>query len=144
LKIYMRFGIGAALAVLGCSAAAEELKPWTVDMTTVMTDENGAAIKDEWTRGTDKDCSHCPSLTLGAAVSHALCNTLPDERNDVPGDQKWAWCAVGARVRSDPSAKLTGAETDLIYRRLSKMYSGIVLLKAMPLIDPNHKVPEIK
>jgi hypothetical protein len=135
--------IGAAL-VLAAFARAEEPKPWTVDMTTVLTDENGAIVKDEWLRPRDeKDCSKCPDLTLGAAVAHALFYVSPDE-HEVTGEQKWAWSALAVRIKSDSAAKLTHAEAALIYQRLGRLYSGIVLLRAMPLIDPNLDVPKIK
>jgi hypothetical protein len=135
--------IGIALAFTAV-AHADEAKPWTVDMTAALTDENGANIKDEWLRARDeKDCSKCPDLTLGAAVAHSLFYVTPEER-EVTGEQKWAWSALAVRIKTDPAAKLTHAEAALIYQRLGKLYSGIVLLRAMPLIDPNLEVPKIK
>lgn len=135
--------IGAAF-VFAAVARAQEAKPWTVDMTAVLTDENGSVIKDEWLRPRDeKDCSKCPDLTLGAAVAHALFYVAPEER-DVTGEQKWAWSALAVRIKTDPTAKLTHAEAALIYQRLGRLYSGVVLLRAMPLIDPNLEVPKVK
>jgi hypothetical protein len=124
--------------------AQEAPKSWTVDMTTVMLDDNGDPIKDQFDRKPDDpSCSKCRDLTLGNAIAHSLFIVGQDER-DVTPEQKWAWAAYAEQIRTDKAASIDHAHGDLIYRRLGKMYSGLVLMRAMPLIDPNRKVPEIK
>src|ERR1700722_16463418 len=141
----IRVALIAVMLYWPCAAHADELpKSWTVDMTTVMTDQDGAPIKDQFARtAEDPDCAKCKSLTLGEACAHALFYVGPDEK-DVTAEQKWAWATFAERIRNDPKATLTAAEGDLIYRRLGKIFSGIVLMRAMPLIDPNRHPPEIK
>jgi len=125
------------------SFSAQAEPPRNVDMTTILTDENDQPIKDEFERRGALDCSKCPDLTLGAAVTHALFFIGQDER-DVTPEQKWAWAAWAMEIRKSNSVKLTNAEGDLLYKRLGKLYGGVVLMRAIPLIDPNRKPPEIK
>ncbi len=128
----------ALLALLAPAMAA------TIDMTVVLSDQDGKPIEDQFTRPEgDKDCSHCKPLTLGSAVAHSLFFVGADER-DVTPEQKWAWAILADKVRNDKSTALTAAESDLIVRRLGKIYGGIVLMRAIPIIDPNRKPPEIR
>lgn len=134
----LRIAVISLLAVAGAHAQER-----SVDMTTVLTDQDGAPIKDEFERKGASDCSKCPDLTLGAASAHALFFVSQDEK-DVSPEQKWAWSAWAMEIRKNKSVKLTAPESDLLYKRLGKLYGGIVLMRAMPLIDPNRKPPEIK
>jgi hypothetical protein len=132
-----------ALSLL-CSPAYAQDKPRTVDMTTILHDDAGKPIDDQFTKSEgDKDCSHCKPLTLGNAVAHALFFVGGDEK-DVTPEQKWSWATFADKVRNEKQAALTAAEADLVVKRLGKMYGGIVLMRAIPLIDPNRKPPEIK
>lgn len=116
---------------------ADETKTWTtVDMTIVLTDENHRPIKDQLDGATPGD------LTLGHAVAHALFFVSGDEK-DVTPEQKWAWAVLADKIKDDPHAVLTNAEGALIYKRLGKLYNGVVLMRAMPLLDPNRKPPSI-
>lgn len=134
--------------------AQDAPKSWTVDMTTVLVDDNNEPIKDQFDhkyglddRGQSKDidptCAKCRDLTLGNAIAHSLFIVGSDEK-DVTPEQKWAWSVYAEQIRNDKAASIDHVHGDLIYRRLGKMYSGLVLMRAMPLIDPNRKVPEIK
>jgi hypothetical protein len=137
----MRFLI--ALLALTSVAFAEEPKSWTVDMTTVLTDENHHPIKDQLDRtDSDPSCSKCHDLTLGKAVAHALFFVGGDEK-DVTPEQKWAWAAFADKIRDEKTASINNSQGDLIYKRLGKLYNGVVLMRAMPLIDPNRKPPSI-
>lgn len=132
----------SALVLLFATSALSD--PLVVDMTTVLTDQDGKVIPDQFTKETDDPtCAKCAPLTLGNAVAHALFFVSSDEK-DVTPEQKWAWSVFADRIRRDQHAALTAAESDLVYRRLGKMYGGIILMRAMPLIDPNRKPPEIK
>jgi len=134
------FLIGSGLQ----SFAEDAPKTWTVDMTAALLDQDGKPVEDQFTKpAEDKDCSRCQPLTLGNAAAHALFFVSGDEREVTP-EQKWSWAVLAEQIRSDPKAALTAAQADLIYRRLGKMYGGLILLRAMPLIDPNRKPPEIK
>lgn len=135
----------ALLAALSSSPAlADPPKSWTVDMTTVLTDENHHPIKDQFDRtDADPSCAKCHDLTLGMAVAHSLFFIGGDEK-DVTPEQKWSWAAFADKVREDSAAQITNGQGDLIYRRLGRLYNGVVLLRAMPLIDPNHKPPVLE
>ncbi len=130
------FALAASLAV---AHAGERV----VDMTTVLLDQDNQPIKDEFERKGASDCSKCPDLTLGAAAAHALFFIGQDEK-DVTPEQKWGWSTWAMEIRKNTAVKLTAPESDLLYKRLGKLYGGIVLMRAMPLIDPNRKPPEIK
>lgn len=133
-----------ALLALTSVAFADPPKSWTVDMTTVLTDENHRPIKDQIERVTsDTSCEKCPDLTLGRAVAHALFFVSGDEK-DVTAEQKWAWAAFAEQIRDNKAAAITNTQGDLIYKRLGKLYNGVVLMRAMPLIDPNRKAPAIE
>lgn len=135
----MRYLI-ALLAVLSYSPVlADPPMSWTVDMTTVITDENHHPIKDQLDPGEGKN----NDLTLGHAIAHALFFVNSDEK-DVTPEQKWAWAVFADKIKDDAHAQLTNTQGDLIYKRLSKLYNGVVLMRAMPLVDPNRKPPVIE
>jgi|ERR1700723_1490597 len=139
----MRFLI-IILFFLVPALAAEAPKSWTVDMTTILMDEDGSPIKDTFDRKAGDDaCAKCRDLTIGAAAAHALLIVGPDER-DVTVEQKWSWAFLAERLRHDKAAKIDNATGDLLYRRIGKMYSGLVLLRIMPLLDPNKPVPTVR
>lgn len=124
--------------------AQDASKSWTVDMTTPLLDENSKPIKDQFDRTTvDQACDKCSDLTLGVAIAHALFFVGPDEK-DVTPEQKWGWAVFAEQNRANKSARIDAPHSDLIYKRLGKLYGGIILMRAMPLIDPNRPVPEIK
>lgn len=128
-----------ALALLSSVALADEPpKSWTVDMTTVLTDENNRPIKDQLS-----EASKMTDLTLGHAVAHALF-FVGGEEKDVTPEQKWSWAVLADRIKDDAHAQITNTQGDLIYRRMGKLYNGVVLMRAMPLIDPNRKPPAIE
>lgn len=129
-----------AISLLSVTVQAQER---TVDMTTVLMDQDGQPIKDEFERKGASDCSLCPNLTLGMAAAHALFYISQDEK-DVTPEQKWSYAVFAESIRKNKAAKLSAPESDLLYKRLGKLYGGIVLMRAMPLIDPNRKPPEIK
>lgn len=132
------------LALTSIPVLADTPKSWTVDMTTVLTDENHHPIKDQLDRAEgDPACAKCHDLTLGDAISHSLFLVGGDEK-DVTPEQKWSWAAYADRIREDKAAQITNTQGDLIYRRLGRLYGGIVLMRAMPLIDPNRKAPTVE
>jgi len=137
----------ALIAALFPCSAEEAKKQWTVDMTTPLFDEAGVPIKDGFNRNptenkADPDCSNCPQLTVGDAVAHAL--FFIQQGESVTPEQKWSWAILAEKVRKDKAAALNAAQADLIYKRLGILYSGAILMKAMPLIDPNRQPPEVK
>jgi hypothetical protein len=94
-------------------------------------------------RPQDVTCRACSIFTVGTAISRALNSVFQDEQQ-LAGDQKWARSILADRVKTDKSARLTAAETDLIQKLVGKAYGGQIIKQIIPLIDPNHKPPEIK
>ena len=113
-----------------------------IDMTVVLKDEYGNPMKDIFTRD-GEDLSSCKELTLGDACAHALHSVSPEER-EVTWEQKWSWSTLAERVRKDSKASLNAAEIRLITRRLGKLYGGLILMQAIPLLDPNAKPPLVE
>jgi hypothetical protein len=140
----MRFVMLFILFLPIAAAAQDASKSWTVDMTTPILDEEGVPIKDTFDRKAGDDaCAKCRDLTIGAAAAHALLIVGQDDR-DVTVEQKWSWAFLAERLRHDKAAKIDNATGDLLYRRIGKMYSGLVLLRIMPLLDPNKPVPAVR
>lgn len=140
-----RLIVSAALAAaLPLAALAQVMPARTIDMTTELHDEGGTPAKDVFNQGKDDPlCLHCPSLTLGHAISHALFATLPEER-DLSAEQKWARGALAMRIKDDKAATLTADEVAVIKRLLGKLYGPIVVMQTYPILDPNAKAPEVK
>jgi hypothetical protein len=137
----MKHFLAVILSVFACSAYAE---PMVVDMTTVLIDQDGKVIKDQYVRDADDvNCDRCPPFTLGAACAHALFLVSADEK-DVTAEQKWAWAKFADDIRNKSDVKLNSAQVDLLVKRLGKFYGGVILMRAIPLIDPNRKPPEIR
>jgi hypothetical protein len=125
------------------SVAVAEVAP-TIDMTKVILDERHKPIKDALDRDpSDVNCDKCPELTIGSAVAHALFYVEADEK-DISSEQKWAWAALAERIRDNKAATLTNGQLNVIEKRLGKLYGGIVLLRVMPVLDPNRKPPEVE
>jgi hypothetical protein len=125
------------------AALADGEKPWTVDMTTVIV-VDGKPVPNQFLREKDDPaCDKCAPLTLGEATYRALCVGGGNDR-EANWEQKWAWCKLGERMRYDARAMPTAAETKQIADHIGAMYGPLVIIVAMPLIDPNRKPPEIK
>lgn len=116
-----------------------------IDMTAVLHDETGRPGKDYFDHATLKPgeaCTDCPPLTLGHAIAHALLSTL--QGDDASFEQKWARAVLAERIKDDPKATLSAAETGAIEKRLGQVYGPIVVYQAIPILDPARKPPEIK
>lgn len=134
--------IALCLSLLGaaCAAGGDSL---AVDMTKPLLDEKGKPIADATqAEKDDPGCAHCPVFTVGAAISRALNTQFPDEQ--ITGDQKWSRSVLADRIKADKHATLTLKEAQLIETVVGKAYSGLVIKQIVPLIDPNHKPPEIQ
>jgi hypothetical protein len=118
--------------------------PGAIDMTVVLTDESGKPLPDAVGQDfkDDPSCARCPTLTLGHAVAHALFAQLPGET--VSGDQKWARGVLADKVRDAKAATLTAEEVVVIKRLIGGLYSGSVVVKAYPLLDPNAQPPKVQ
>jgi hypothetical protein len=118
--------------------------PVIIDMTTVILDEKDKPIKDVIDKDpADTNCVKCLDLTVGHAIAHALFFVAADE-SGVTAEQKWSWAVLAERVRDDKAATLTAPQAALIEKRLGKLYGGLVMLRVMPMIEPNRKPPEIE
>lgn len=115
----------------------------TIDMQAILTDENDKPIVDQTGIQRVEDLAGAPPLTLGRAVMHALFATLPEER-DLPAEEKWARAALAMKVRDDPAVELTVEQVAKIKKLLGRLYGGLIIMRAFPLLDPNEKVPELK
>jgi len=132
-----------ALAVL-CLASPAFADGRAIDMTVALNDEQGRPAKDVLARDADDaTCAHCPVLTLGHAIAHALYAMFPDEKTE-PQDQKWARGVLAQRIKDDKAAVLSSEEITVIKRELGKAYGPAILVQAYPLLDPNAKPPQVK
>ena len=123
---------------------AKPAPPAGIDMTTVLHDENGKPGVDFFGRTLKpgETCPDCALLTLGRAAAHALMAQLAGDEKDF--EQKWARAVLAERIKDDPHASLTAAETATIEKRLGEVYGGLVLYQAFPLLDPNRQPPPVK
>ena len=132
--------IAACLLFFGAAFADNS---HVVDMTKPLVDEKGKAIPDATqAEKDDPSCAHCPVFTVGAAIARALNTQFPDEQ--ISGDQKWSRAVLADRIKNDKRAQLTVKEAQVIETVIGKAYSGLVIKQIVPLIDPNHKPPEIQ
>jgi hypothetical protein len=142
-------GAAVSLAALGAVAATALPRPAlaaerTIDMTVPLVDEIGRPAKDVLAREPDDPtCAHCPVLTLGHAIAHALFATLPGDKNE-SAEQKWARGVLADRVRDNKAAALSAEELALIKRDLAEAYGSLVIMQTFPLLDPNAKPPTVK
>lgn len=110
--------------------------PRTIDMTQVLTDQYGKPIPDA-TKVTPEDptCAKCPPLTLGTAVATALLAEHKEEAN-LSSLDKAKRATLGLRLLDNKAAILNAKETaDTI--RLLNVWGSIVVVRAVPLLDPN-------
>jgi hypothetical protein len=114
-----------------------------VDMTVALTDETDKPIKDTFGIQRVEELADAPDLTLGRAIMHALFNTFPDER-ELSADEKWARADLAMRVKDDPNAVLTAEQVAKIKKLVGKLYGGLIIMRAFPMLDPNHPPPELK
>jgi hypothetical protein len=157
-----------AVSLLALPALAAEIPVHTVDMSAVLNGPDGVPLKDganntELARDekgapkpveggylkADPECAKCPVLTLGRAVANAL--MAPDR--DAP-DQMWPRGELAARIRplgkdgerhDDPAATPSAKETEVMIKLLKKTYpSPVVLMQAIPRLDPNAKAPDLQ
>jgi hypothetical protein len=106
-----------------------------IDMTVLLHDEHGRPIPDivEMTDG--QTPANCPSLTLGAAVAHALFASYPDEQS-LGWERKFARGSLAQSLRDNPEAEIESGDLTLIKTLLGKMYGVAVIMAAIPLLDP--------
>lgn len=145
----------AATSAFAQNKRAEEKVATVINMTQIMLDDRGKpapdlSAKEPLPRGPDgkeivdpdPTCNKCPRLTLGNAVAQSLFATFRDETVDP--QQKWARAVLAQRIRNEQKATLTAEEIAVVKRQIGKAFSGIILMQAYPLLDPNSKVPEVK
>jgi hypothetical protein len=138
------FGISALAATVVAFAAfgAEPPTSRTIDMTTVLPDGHGQPIKDIATQtADDPTCSKCQPLTLGRAAYNALNFTFQDERAIDPLVKAWR-AGLAMRVLDAKAFVATPHERDAMTTTIGKLYAlfpggGVVILDALPLIDPD-------
>jgi len=150
LIVISAFFLEVAIFVVAmwCQAHADEAKPApparTIDMTAVLHDERGGPLKDPYTVAKDDPaCAKCVDMTVGVAISHALLASLDEDRS-LPWEQKWAFGLLAERVRANPAATLTAAETVKIEDRIGKVFSPIVIVQIVQMLEPGRKPPEVQ
>jgi len=141
------------LALASNPAAAAETPPppalHVVDMAAVLRGIDGKPIKDAFQQtAADQACEKCDDLTLAAAVTRVLLIRTKDDANMDPL-QSWALQDLARRVNAPGPVTLNARERAVIVERLLKVYGGlnmqsIVLGAAIPLVDPERRVPELK
>jgi hypothetical protein len=115
----------------------------TIDMTAVITDMHGKPIPDaSQAAADDPKCDKCGPLTLGTVVASALLAERKDEPNLSTLD-KAKRGALAVRVLDDKAAVLTTTQIAEIVRLLN-IWSGLVIARAIPLLDPNIDLNEKK
>lgn len=118
--------------------------PGEIDMTHVLVDDNGKPVIDLLMRDQgDPDCKLCGSLTLGAAIAHALTWTSEEDKN-LTWEQRFARGFLAKKIRNDPKAKLSAGEVSVIERLLSRLYGAQILEQAISILDPGLQPPTIK
>jgi hypothetical protein len=133
------------MAVVPASLA--DTAPNVIDMTTVLTSDEGQPIPDVADMAPDDPgCKKCRPLTLGLAAYHALqAVTATEQQNGKPTpEEKWQRGALAVQVKTDPRAALSVEEIALIKARIGIIYGSMVILKAYPLLDPAAVPPKIK
>lgn len=110
--------------------------PRTIDMTEVLTDQKGKPIPDAtMASAEDPRCDKCAPLTLGAAVATALLTDRKEEPN-LSSVDKARRATLGLRLLDNKAAVLNAKETaDIV--RLMNVWGSIVVVRALPLLDPN-------
>lgn len=81
-------------------------------------------------------------LTLGRAAANALFAAYPDER-DLPAEEKWARAELAMRLLRGDAVELTAEEVAKVKKLIGKCYSGLVIMRAYPLLDPAAMPPKI-
>jgi hypothetical protein len=143
--------VATLLAPIAVNAqTAPPPKPHTINMTTILKDENGRPLIDQFEAVTDttknppsSDCSKCGPLTIGHAIYHSLLASLPQEQS-VTAEQRWARGMLAERVKDSTDATLTANEVTVIKKVVGELYGTNVLLQIYPLLDPNAKPPEVQ
>jgi hypothetical protein len=142
-KIISSVASAAMLCAIALTVQAADVAP-KADMTKPILDNKGQPIKDAFeATPNDPTCKMCPILTIGAAISHALSANFADEAS-LSGDQKWARSLLGNRLRDETDAHLTAKEVAVIEKVVGKAFGGQIIAQIVPLIDPNHKEPEVE
>lgn len=114
-----------------------------IDMHIVLKGEDGSPIKDQYVQKPgDTSCEHCPELTLGNAISHALLYSYPDEK-DLPWEQKYARSELATKIRNSSTIVLSAAEIVTIKILMNKMYNTLVVGDAAKLLEPNISAPSV-
>jgi hypothetical protein len=132
----IRLALAAMLAFPLAAFAVDPPAPRTIDMTAVLVDQKGKPIPDP-TMATPDDpaCAKCTPLTLGAAVATALLTERKDEQGLSTLD-KAKRATLALRLLDSKAATLTAKETaDIV--RLMNVWGGIVVVRALPILDPN-------
>ena len=131
-----------AMLIVAAPAMAQT-KSQPIDMTVVLHDDNGRALKDPMdATPDDPKCAHCRDLTLGRAAAHALFGSYPDERS-LSGDDKWARGLLAGRIRDAKKAELSAEEVTLLKKLIAEMYGPVVIVQAFPALDPNALPPKV-
>lgn len=121
-----------------------------INMTTVLLSLDGEPIADDFglspmdpRRSSAEAMAKLPHLTLGRAAWHALFARLAGDEK-LSGGELWAHGNLAERIRDDESAALTTEEVRLLKNRIGAAYNVEVVMRAMPLLDPNATPPVIK
>ena|ERR1700689_4952386 len=113
-----------------------------INMNSILYDVDGNIMKDSFNAPEGTLFKDLPSLTLGAAVHHALLVKWPDER-DLPWDRQFARGQRAYELRNNPEAEIESGELTVIKTLLAKMYGPLQLMVMIPLLDPAAKPGKI-
>lgn len=123
-----------------------------IDMTSVLVDYRGEKMRrmvlDETGRPAfSVNADGTPEyMTLGMACADAL-DASTGARQGKPAmewRQKQARAILADRVRADAACVLNAKEKTIVCEAVGELYTGAVIARVVPLIDPDLGQPELK
>jgi hypothetical protein len=145
---YILMGIGLTLTFIAIAGIA-----YAADYSAVLVDLRGDPIPDETVRGVRGEdgkwsgprlCtmqeykivpSNCDVLTLGTAAANALLMNDPDNAN-LDEKEKRRRGLLADRLYHGGKIDLGLEELVLVKRLITKLYGNLVVMRALPLLDP--------
>ena len=143
--------------ILGCALVVTFIAiasiAYAADYSTVLVDLRGDPIPDETVRGVRSEdgrfsgprpCTmqeyktlpgNCDVLTLGAAAANALLMNDPDNTN-LDEKEKRRRGMLADRLYHGGKIDLGLEELVLVKRLITKLYGNLVVMRALPLLDP--------
>ena len=122
---------------------ADDAKPWTIDMTAPLVENDGKVIKDcppTWDAKTDPERKECPALTIASAANYGVSFAIESDRN-MDWRTKASLRAALDKYAASKSAELTHKQADDLMDRIGGLYKLMqngdkVIVAAMKVLQP--------